>query len=67
MEMYLQRLRYPIAHIDWVPLLTIPKSTLDTLNLLAFYKASYTLLMLKTCFPIFIKIYGTISSYSYIT
>ena len=38
-----------------------------TLDLLAFYKMSYALLMLKTCFSIFIKIYGTISSYSYIT
>ena len=66
-EMYLQGLRYPIAHIDWVLLLTIPKSTLDTLNLLAFHKTFYALLMLKTYFTIFIKIYGTICSYSYIT
>ena len=37
-----------------VSLPNIPKSTRDTLT---FYKVSYALLMLKTCFSIFIKIY----------
>ena len=67
MEMNLQGLRYLIAYIDWVSLPDIPKSTQGTLNFLTFYKASYALLILKTCFSIFIKIYGTINSYSYIT
>ena len=67
MEMYLQELCHPIANIDYISLPDMIKSTQDTLNLLTFYKASYSLPILKNCFSILIKIYWTISSYSSIT